>query len=118
MKIKLDENIPIGLVSVLIRLGHETDTVMDEGLVSESDATVWKAAQEDGRFLVTQDLDFSDIRKYRPGTHAGVMLVRLKNPSRSALLDRIGWLFAREPAESWARCVVIVTEHRVRIRRP
>lgn len=58
MKIKLDENLPASLVGTLARLGHDADTVVDEGLKGEPDEVVWPAAQNDGRFLVTQDLDF------------------------------------------------------------
>ena len=28
--------------------------------------------------LITQDLDFSDIRKFQPGTHYGIVVVRLQ----------------------------------------
>ena len=31
---------------------------------------------------LTQDLDFSDVRQFRPGTRAGLMLVRLQQPGR------------------------------------
>ena len=34
MKIKLDENLPGRLVRALTELGHDTDTVVDEDLVS------------------------------------------------------------------------------------
>lgn len=68
MRIKLDENLPAGLLPLLTALGHEVDTVPAEGTGGEDDDVVWRAAQADGRFLVTQDLDFSDARKYAPGT--------------------------------------------------
>ena len=70
MKIKLDENLPRGLVEVLQRQGHDPDTVPQEGLTGRRDESVWKAAQEAGRFLITQDLDFSDARKFAPGETA------------------------------------------------
>jgi predicted nuclease of predicted toxin-antitoxin system len=76
MNIKLDENLPHALVSVLSNLGHDVDTVVDENLAAENDDTAWQATQHVGRMLVTQDLDFSDIRKFEPGTHGGVVLVR------------------------------------------
>ena len=57
MRIKLDENLPAGLVALLTALGHEVDTVPAEGIGGEDDDVVWRAAQADGRFLVTQDLD-------------------------------------------------------------
>ena len=89
MRIKLDENLPAGLVPILTALGHEVDTVPAEGIGGKDDDIVWHASQADGRFLVTQDLDFSDVRKYAPGTHHGLLLVRLPQPGRTALLERI-----------------------------
>lgn len=31
MKIKLDENLPSGLAKILAQLGHDADTITDEG---------------------------------------------------------------------------------------
>jgi predicted nuclease of predicted toxin-antitoxin system len=118
MKIKLDENLPAGLVSVLSRLGHQADTVFDERLTGRADDVVWNAAQRGGRFLITQDLDFSDIRLFRPGTHHGLLLVRLRLPGRIALLRRIQSLFEQEDVENWRGCFVIVTDNKLRVRRP
>ena len=63
-------------------------TVPDEGIAGRDDDVIWRAVQHSGRFLVTQDLDFSDVRKYQPGTHCGLRLVRLTVPGRQALLNR------------------------------
>ena len=38
MKIKLDENLPFRLVEILSQLGHETDTISQEGLKGCNDA--------------------------------------------------------------------------------
>jgi hypothetical protein len=118
MKIKLDENIPASLTMILVSLGHDVDSVKDEKLVGATDEVVWKAAQNAGRFFVTQDLDFSDTRKYSPGTHSGVLLVRLWMPGRSALISRITALFTQESVESWKGCFVIFSESKLRILRP
>ncbi len=75
MRIKLDENLTGRLVALLTQLGHDVDTVPVEGIAGKDDAIVWRAAQSDRRFLVTQDLDFSDARKYVPGTYHGLLLV-------------------------------------------
>jgi predicted nuclease of predicted toxin-antitoxin system len=82
VKIKLDENIPAGLIGILEDLGHDVDSVPQEGLGGEPDDTVWTATQAAGRFFITQDLDFSDIRRYQPGQHFGILLVRLRDPGR------------------------------------
>ncbi len=79
---------------------------------------VWAATQRDGRFLITQDLDFSDARKYVPGSHHGLLIVRLRRPGRQALFDRVNGLFATEPVEDWSRCLVVASDHKVRVTRP
>ena len=117
MRIKLDENLPVRLVDDLRGMGHDVDTTHDEKLDGLPDATVWDAAQQAGRFLVTQDLDFSDARRYVPGTHCGLLLVRLGDPGRDALLDRIRGVFQTEAVESWMGCIVSATEIKIRVRR-
>ena len=119
MKIKLDENLPASLAETLHQAGHDTDTVPDEGLSGQPDTLVWQAAQQNGRLLITQDLDFSDIHQYRPGTHHGILLIRLAEPSRSQLLMCISCrLIQTEDLESWSGCFVVATERKVRIRHP
>lgn len=85
MNLKLDENLPESLAKDLARFNHDVDTVRIEGLAGQSDPDVWKGAQNSGRFLITQDLDFPDVRRFVPGTHHGLMLVRLVAPGRRAL---------------------------------
>jgi predicted nuclease of predicted toxin-antitoxin system len=116
--IELDENVPERLVAARVALGHDVDTVRAEHLAGRDDSDVWTATQAAGRFLITQDLDFSDARRYRPGTHGGLLLVRLAQPGRQALLVRVTAIFATEPVEEWRGCLVVATDHRIRIRRP
>ena len=118
MKIKLEENLPDRLVAVLIGLGHNVDTVRTEQLAGRADPDVWSAAQTAQRFLITQDLDFSDVRRYTPGTHAGLLLVRLTRPGRKALFERVSTVFQTENVEDWTGCLVVATEQKIRIRRP
>jgi predicted nuclease of predicted toxin-antitoxin system len=118
MDIKLDENLPTVLVARLVALGHDVDTVPQEQLTGQSDPLVWNAAQQAQRFLITQDLDFSDVRQFQPGTHYGLMLVRLQTPSRRRLAERIESVFQDENVADWNRCFVVITDHKVRVRRP
>lgn len=118
MKIKLDENMPSQLAGMLAGLGHDVETVMQEDLAGHPDADIWERAQQEGRFLITQDLDFSDIKRFRPGTHQGLLLVRLRNPGRSNLSRKIRTLFETEKTSSWEKCFVVVTDRKLRIQRP
>jgi predicted nuclease of predicted toxin-antitoxin system len=117
MRIKLDENLPQTLAEVLNALGHDADSVNDEGLAGHPDGDVWRAAQEEGRFLITQDVRFADARMFTPGAHVGLMLVRLKASGRVALRIRITEVIANSDVSSWAGCFVVVSHDKVRVRR-
>ena len=116
MKIKLDENLPARLKSILQSHGHDVDTVPDEQLSGQPDTEIWRAVSAEGRFLITQDLDFSDTRQFAPGTHAGLLLVRLREPGALALLESINAI-AAEIAD-WGGCFVVLTENKIRVKRP
>lgn len=117
MRIKLDENLPTLLAARLQALGHNAQRVPEERLAGSTDEAVWDACQLEGRFLITQDLDFSDLRRFRPGTHAALLLVRLRNASRAALARRVEAIFRQEDVTGWEKCFVVATERKVRIRR-
>ncbi len=108
MKIKLDENLPFQLATLLKKLGHDVKTIHEEGLVGCTDREIWEKVQKEARFLITQDLDFSDTRQFAPGSHCGILLVRLRSPNRRNLIERVGELFQRKiqangQAALWSR---------------
>jgi len=118
MRIKLDENLPASLAAVLSNLQHDVHTFAEENLSGKSDREIWEAAQQDARFLITQDLDFSDLRRFAPGTHHGILLVRLRSPDRESLIRRVREVFEHEDADRWKGGFVVVTDHKLRIVRP
>jgi len=118
MKIKLDENLPSFLAPRLAAMNHDVQTVVEEGIAGEPDAVVWLAAQREERFLITQDMDFSNAQRLAPGTHQGILLLRLRNPSWRAIVARVADLFAQQDVTQWAKCFVVATESKVRVRRP
>lgn len=98
-------------------MDHDAQTVVEEGIAGEADPVVWEVAQREARFLITQDMHFSDARRFAPGTHEGILLVRLHAPSWRALVARVEALFAGEDVAGWARCFVVATERKVRVLR-
>lgn len=118
MRIKLDENLPAALVSALAALGHDADTSVAEGLGGARDVVVWAAAQREGRFFVTQDLDFSDRRAFAPGSHAGILLVRLGEEDQWRLTEHVVSCLSSEDAKTWTKCLVIASSRKVRVIRP
>jgi predicted nuclease of predicted toxin-antitoxin system len=118
MKIKLDENLPLRLATLLKDLGHDVHTLHDELLLGHADREIWEATQKESRFLITQDLDFSDLRQFAPGSHHGILLVRLRSPSRRDLIERVGELFQKENVGEWGGCFVVATERKIRVLKP
>jgi predicted nuclease of predicted toxin-antitoxin system len=118
MRIKLDENLPAGLAASLAHLGHDVHTVPAEGLRGRDDDVIWNAAQSESRFLVTQDLDFSDARRFAPGSHHGILLVRVPDNEQWRVGDWVlNWL-SRTDAASWKSCFVVASPRKVRVLRP
>ncbi len=118
MRIKLDENLPVSAAPRIAALGFDVDTVLDEQLKGRPDAEIWAAAQTASRFLVTQDLDFSDIRRFEPGMHEGLLLVRLPDADQWRIGDfLVAWL-SQPDARTWHGCFVVATATKVRVRRP
>jgi predicted nuclease of predicted toxin-antitoxin system len=118
MKIKLDENLPFSLAILLRSLGHDVHTAQDKGLTGHSDREIWEVAQKESRFLITQDLDFSDLRQFAPGSHHGILLVRLRSPSRGNLAGRVAEVFQTENIAEWAGCFVVATDRKIRLLKP
>lgn len=118
MRIKIDEILPLQIALKLKSLGHDAHTAQEEKLSGCADRVIWEAAQRDERFLITQDLDFSDARRFAPGTHHGILLIRLHSPSRLSLIERIEELFQHENVSGWAGCFIVATDRKVRVRRP
>jgi predicted nuclease of predicted toxin-antitoxin system len=121
MRIKLDENIADSAAVRLTALGHDFHTVVEEGLTGRTDSEIWIAAQTEERFLITQDLDFSDERRFAAGSHAGVLLVRLPDAEQWRISDYIGAGSLRPtqvPGDGGGRCFVVATPNKVRVRQP
>lgn len=70
MKIKLD--------------GHECHTVADESLTGAPDAKLMDICRSEQRMLVAFDLRFGDVRVYPPSSHAGIVLLRLRDQQPDA----------------------------------
>jgi Domain of unknown function (DUF5615) len=114
MKIKPDENLPARLTHAFRLLGHDVHTVPAENLAGTPDSKIWSTDQAERRFVIRQDLDFSDVRHFRPGIHAGLLLARLPAPGSHALTA----MFATEPVETWFGCFVVLSDHKLRVRFP
>jgi predicted nuclease of predicted toxin-antitoxin system len=78
MKFKIDENMPVEVVTVLCDHGHDAIGVVEQNLAGAADVVVANVCKTEQRVLMTLDLDFADIRAYPPEEHSGIIVVRPK----------------------------------------
>lgn len=118
MKLKLDENLPRDLTTDLSSRGHDIDTVLDEQLGGEDDPVVVRTANREGRMVFTLDRGVGDVRRYPPGSHPGIMVLRPRSQDPESLLHLVDRFFQHHDLGQLRGCIVIVEPQRVRIRRP
>jgi predicted nuclease of predicted toxin-antitoxin system len=88
-RFKVDEDLPRQIADLLIARGHDAATVVGQGWQGMSDEILWPRVQSEGRWLVTADKGFADLRQYPPGSHAGVILLRSQEESRRVYLELV-----------------------------
>lgn len=116
--VKLDENLGRTHVTLLQQSGYTADRVYDEGLSGAADEVVWQRVCTEERFFVTLDLDFSDVRRFPPGTHPGILLLRPHSRSRDAVTRVLSRVLQEYALEDLQGCLVVADEQHSRIRRP
>lgn len=118
MKVKLDEHLPRAAVAVLEKAGHDVHTVLDEGLGGRKDDVVLVAAIHEGRLLITMDRGFADVRRYPPGSHHGVVVLRPTDQQPASVSEMLHGLVTRVDLDGLDGCNVIVQGNTLRVRRP
>lgn len=118
MKFKLDENVPRRAGDLLTNAGHDVSTVRNEGLTGEPDAIVARTAAAEEMMLVTLDKDLGDLRSFPPGTHPGIIVMRLADQSAPRVTTVLRSLLQGFDLADLVGCLVVVEDTRVRIRRP
>lgn len=85
MRLKLDENLPARLPAAVAEAGHDVATVAGEDLLGCEDERLYDVCREEGRVLVTLDLDFANPLRFPPETGAGIIVLRPRRPLLSIL---------------------------------
>ncbi|MFO8006424.1 MAG: DUF5615 family PIN-like protein [Candidatus Brocadiia bacterium] len=87
MRLKLDENLGRDCATLLRAAGHDVATVPGQSMESASDRDLIATCRDEGRCLVTHDLDFANPLLFPPSQYAGIAVVRLPhNPSLEDIL--------------------------------
>lgn len=116
MKFKTDENLPVEVVGILSDHGHDAISVVEQKLGGEADDVIAKVCQREQRVLVTLDLDFADIRTYPPEEYSGIIIVRPKLQTVSAIIRLTEQVIRLVETSSPVGKLWILDESHVRIR--
>ena len=117
MRIKVDEDLPRAVTRMLRDKGHQALSVVEQGMGGYKDSPLWQAVQAEQRYLVTADKGFADIRRYAPGTHAGVLLLRPDQDGIGPVRDLLEMVLASYDLELLAETVAVATPRGLRVRR-
>ena len=115
--IKVDEDLPRAAALLLREHDYDAVSVADQQMGGWKDPPLWTVVQEEHRFLVTADKGFADIRKYPPGTHGGLLLLRPDEDGIRPIVDLLTKFLASYKLEELSTSVTVVTPRGIRIRR-
>jgi predicted nuclease of predicted toxin-antitoxin system len=116
MRFKLDENLPTELADLFRTKGFQADTVAEERLNGAKDKHLASFCRNERRVFVTFDLHFSDIRRFRPEKHEGIMVLRLRRQDPDHLLPIVAKVLPLLEQEPIQKRLWIIEEKHIRIR--
>jgi predicted nuclease of predicted toxin-antitoxin system len=116
MRAKTDENLSPDAAAWLRARGHDTLSVWEQDMRGGADDRLAEVCAMEGRALITLDLGFAQLHRYPPERYAGLIVLRLADQSRAAViraLERIEPALRVEPivGRLW-----VVDERSIRIR--
>lgn len=116
MKFKIDENLPKEMGVFFRDVGLDALSVGEQQGSGTDDQEIYAVCQRERRVLITLDVGFANIQNYPPGQSAGVIVLRLTEQSRSAVLSVIRPLISLLEQEPIEGRLWIVDERRIRVR--
>jgi predicted nuclease of predicted toxin-antitoxin system len=119
MKFKLDENFGARTQHIFVAAGYDAETVHQEKLSGATDKQLYKVCAEEGRCLVTLDMDFADVTRYPPQITSGIVVIRVsRNPSLMLLEQMMRQLLLTLTQHPIEKHLWIVEPNRIRIHQP
>jgi predicted nuclease of predicted toxin-antitoxin system len=115
-RFKVDENLPVEAAEALRLAGYDAMTVLDQSLGGTLDGPLAIVCREEGRALVTLDLDFSNILTYPPADHPGIIVLRLTHQDKANVLSTLAAAIPYLSKELLLGRLWIVDEQKIRIR--
>jgi predicted nuclease of predicted toxin-antitoxin system len=117
MKFLADVGISLSTVQSLRKEGDDAVHLREHQLPRLSDTAILDKARQEGRIVLTFDLDFGDLLAAGVHHSPSVILVRLHDQTPSSVLPKLLAVLAQRPRELKSGAVVVVEDMRYRLRR-
>jgi len=117
MKFLLDMPVSPALLAVLEANGHEGAHAYQIGKSRASDVELLQLARQDGRIVVTADLDFPRLLALSCADGPGLILFRGGDYSDQEMCDLLQRALDRVSPEVLAKAVCVVDRARIRVTR-
>ncbi len=101
---------------MLADAGHDAVSVTSQNLQGSPDSQIIDVCQAENRSLITQVLDFADIRTYPPENYPGIAVLRLSKQDKYSLIDALQRVLPSFESETLQGRLWIMEEQRIRIR--
>ncbi len=107
MKVLVDENIPLITVEELRLKGFDVTDIRGSAEQGITDEVLWKKAQQDKRLFITTDKGFSI---HRDEAHHGILIVRLKQPTRLKIYQRVMQAITKYSEQQWHGLMAVMRD--------
>src|ERR1700736_5083479 len=112
MRFLLDMNLPPAMADWLRSEGHDAVHVREIGRAQLPDREVFMRAAEDGRIVVTFDLDFGEIVGLAGAAGSGVVLLPLRLARQNHLRERLQAAISKAAEALQAGATIVVEDTR------
>lgn len=117
LKFLLDANLPRTLNNFLKNQGYNVKDIRDFLAPDTPDEDISKIAQQEGRILLTRDLDFANILLYPPSQYPGIIVLKTKGLKTEAMKAILTSLIETMKPQEFKHSLIILEPHKVRIKR-
>jgi predicted nuclease of predicted toxin-antitoxin system len=116
MNFLADMGISPKIVDSLRQIGHQADHLQQQGLHRLKDPQILEKARNEGRILLTHDLDFGDLLAASGADLPSVVIFRLRNMRPEHVQRHLFKIISQYPGDLAKGAIITVTEGRIRMR--
>jgi predicted nuclease of predicted toxin-antitoxin system len=116
-KFLLDENVPPAIGVFLRNMDFDVAHAKASGMLGASDDQIMDLARQEERTLITFDKHFADLLLYPPGTHWGVIRIRIHPPLLADVVQALDHFLKQFDLSTIRGTLIVLENDGFRIRR-